>query len=168
MVRPLSETDASWVPDYFGDDYLQLYQFPPERTIPEVRFLVRELSARIPEHGQILDLACGQCRHGLPLAAHGFHVTGLDYQDNLLREAARAAKEHGVEISLVQGDMRQLPFADASFDAVVNLFTAFGYFSDAENEHVLAEVVRVLRPGGCFLIDVANRDALLRQAQPRS
>ena len=168
MVRPLGETDAAWVPQYFGDDYLQLYQFPPERTAPEVAFLARELDARIAGDGRVLDLACGQCRHGLPLAQQGFCVTGLDYQANLLREAARAADEQGVTITLVQGDMRQLPFADGSFDAVLNLFTAFGYFSDAENAHVLEEVARVLRPGGWLLIDVANRDALLRQAQPRS
>jgi SAM-dependent methyltransferase len=168
MVRPLGETDAAWVPDYFGDDYLQLYQFPPERTAPEVTFLVRELSTRIPTTGQVLDLACGQCRHGLPLARHGFHVIGLDYQANLLREAAQQAHREETAISLVQGDMRQLPFAAASFDVVMNLFTAFGYFSDAENAHVLEEVARVLRPGGWLFIDVANRDRLLRQAQSRS
>ena len=59
--------------------------------------------------------------------------------------------------------MRRLPFADASFDAVVNLFNAFGYLEDeAQDELVLAEVARVLVPGGRFLQELANREALVR------
>jgi SAM-dependent methyltransferase len=71
--------------------------------------------------------------------------------------AARAtAEETGVELSLVQGDMRDIPFR-GKFDAIVNLFTAFGYFeSDAENRLVLQAVARALRPGGLFLIDMPN------------
>ena len=59
--------------------------------------------------------------------------------------------------------MRRLPFADASFDAVLNLFHAFGYLEDeTQDELVLAEVARVLAPGGRFLLEVANREALVR------
>lgn len=166
-VRPISETEAAWVTDYFGDEYLRLYQFPPERTEPEVDFLVQELSQRIPRDGQVLDLACGQGRHAIPLAQRGFRVTGLDYQQVLLDEAARSAREQQVTLPLLQGDMRQLPFTGA-FDAVLSLFSAFGYFSDAENARVLAEIARSLRPGGWFVLDVANRDAMLRTAVPRS
>lgn len=164
---PLAQTDAAWVPSYFGDDYLRLYQFPPERTDPEVAFLTAELSRRIPPAGRVLDLACGQGRHTVPLARQGFRVIGLDYQAALLQEATHAATEAGVTPSFIRGDMRQLPF-HGTFDAVVNMFTAFGYFSDAENAHVLHEVARALRPDGVFILDVANRDAMLRQAQPRS
>ena len=166
-MRPIKETEAAWVPDYFGDDYLRLYQFPPERTAPEVDFLVQELTKRIPPAGLVLDLACGQGRHAIPLAQLGFRVIGLDFQQNLLHVAARAAGEQQVTLPLVRGDMRRLPFADA-FDAVLNLFSAFGYFSDEENAHVLDEVARSLRPRGWFMLDVANRDALLRNAQPCS
>lgn len=162
-----SQTDAAWVPAYFGDDYLRLYQFPPERTDPEVAFLAAALSSRIPPGSRVLDLACGQGRHAVPLAAQGYRVIGLDFQDVLLREAATAAVNAGVSPTFIRGDMRRLPFHGV-FDAVVNMFTAFGYFSDDENAHVLCEVARALRPGGVFVIDVANRDALLRNAQPRS
>lgn len=167
IVQPIEETEASWVPDYFGDDYLRLYQFPEERTQPENAFLITHLTELIPQDGRILDLACGQGRHAIGLAAHGYHVTGLDYQANLLQVADERARAQGVEIVWVRGDMRALPFTGC-FDAVLNLFTAFGYFSDAVNASVLDEVVRALRPGGVFIIDIANRDALIRQAQPRS
>jgi SAM-dependent methyltransferase len=73
-----------------------------------------------------------------------------------------------VALTLAHGDMRHLPFADGSFDAVLSLFSSFGYFADAENAGVLHEVARVLRPGGWLVLDVANRDALLRTVQPTS
>jgi SAM-dependent methyltransferase len=66
-------------------------------------------------------------------------------------------------VALVQADMRRLPFAGASFDAVLNLFNAFGYLEDdAQDELVLGEVARVLHPGGRFLQELANREALVR------
>jgi SAM-dependent methyltransferase len=167
LVRPLEETEAAWVPSYFGEDYLRLYQFPAERTGPECAFLHAELAQRLPVAGRVLDLACGQGRHAIALAQHGYRVVGLDYQQHLLREAARVAQTEQADVHWLRGDMRALPFTGA-FDAVVNMFTAFGYFSDAVNAQVLREVATALRPGGYFIIDVANRDALLRQAQPRS
>ena len=167
MVRPIAETEAAWVPDYFGDDYLRLYQFPAERTDPETAFLREELQARIPAGGEVLDLCCGQGRHAIPLAQHGFHVTGIDVQQNLLTAAETAACDAGAAVCWLQGDMRELSY-HAAFDAVINIFTAFGYFSDDENARVLTLVAQALRPGGWFIIDVANRDALIRHAQPRS
>lgn len=167
-VRPIEETEAAWVPDYFGEEYLRLYQFPAERTDPEVAFLLQALTARLSPQGRVLDLGCGQGRHAIPLARHGFRVTGLDFQANLLEVAGERAREAGVSLTLERGDMRQLPFADGAFDAVMSLFTAFGYFSDAENAGVIAEVARVLQPGGWFVLDVANRDGVLRHAQPHS
>jgi len=167
QVRPLEQTEAAWVTEYFGESYLRLYQFPGERTDPEVEFVAATLSPRIAHGGLVLDLACGQGRHAVPLAGRGFRIIGLDYQHNLLRAARQAAHDAGADVRFVRGDMRWLPFAE-TFDAVVNLFTAFGYFADEENARVLCEVARVLRPGGWFVLDVANRDALLRTAQPRS
>ena len=71
---------------------------------------------------------------------------------------ARAA---GPDLDLRQGDMRELPWPDGSFDAVLNLWTAFGYFeTQDEDERVLAEVARVLAPGGVFVLDTVNQAAL--------
>jgi SAM-dependent methyltransferase len=167
QVRPIEDTEAAWVPDYFGDDYLRMYQFPEERTGPEVAYLQQTLASVISPAGRVLDLACGQGRHAIPLAAQGYRLVGLDIQANLLQEAARQARAQDVPLTLVRGDMRRLPFGPV-FDAVLCLFSAFGYFSDEENARVLAEIAGVLRPGGLLVLDVANRDALLRQVQPRS
>ena len=53
------------------------------------------------------------------------------------------------------------------FDAIINIFTAFGYLeSDAEDQLVLHQVYKALRPGGRFVIELLQRDALLRWFQP--
>ena len=61
----------------------------------------------------------------------------------------------------MQADYRELPFADASFDAAVNLFTSLGYLGDEQDTQVLAEIRRVLRPGGRLVIETSHRDRLV-------
>jgi SAM-dependent methyltransferase len=75
---------------------------------------------------------------------------------------------HPPRVPSVAADMRLLPFAEGSFDRVLNFFTSFGYFeSERENFRVLEEIVRVLTPGGRYLIDFLNRDFTLAHLAPR-
>lgn len=83
-----------------------------------------------------------------------------------LNRAGAEARAHGVPVRWVHSDMRAIPFVD-EFDAIINIFTAFGYFdSDAEDQQVLHQVHKALRPGGHFLLDLMHRDALVRGFQP--
>ena len=152
-----------WYVDFFDGHYLRIFSpvLPAERTAAEVNAVVERLG--LAPGARLLDLCCGQGRHAVPLAQLGFQVTGLDRSRPLLDRAAALAAGRGGRVGLVEADMRRLPFADASFDAVLNLFNAFGYLEDdAQDELVLAEVARVLRPGGRFLQELANREALVR------
>ena len=152
-----------WYVDFFDGHYLRIFSpvLPAERTAAEVNAVVERLG--LAPGARLLDLCCGQGRHAVPLAQLGFQVTGLDLSRPLLDRAAAVAAGQGRRPGLVEADMRRLPFADGSFDAVVNLFHAFGYLEDdAQDELVLGEVARVLRPGGRFLQELANREALVR------
>ena len=82
-------------------------------------------------------------------------------------DRARAdAQARRAQVKWIHGDMREIPFVD-EFDAIINIFTAFGYLeSDAEDQRVLHQVHKALRPGGRFLIELLPRDALLRWFQP--
>lgn len=159
----MSGVDPRWYESFFeSDDWLEIATTrDPERTELEVRFL----ADRIPARARVLDLACGTGRVAIPLAGRGYAVSGLDISDRVLQ----VARHEAPELDLRRGDMRDLPWESGSFDAVVNMWTAFGYFpTRAEDERVLAEVARVLAPGGLFVIDTVNPAALARLFQPRS
>jgi SAM-dependent methyltransferase len=120
----------------------------------------------LPAGAKILDLCCGHGRHAIPLAQRGYGVTGLDLSEVFLRYARDEAAARGVEVRWVQADMREIPF-EGEFDAVLNLFTAFGYLeNEAEDQRVLEQVHKALKPGGRFLIELLHREWLMRHLQP--
>ena len=156
-----------WWQTFFDDQYLRLYSatLPAERSQREAKAVLAMLG--LAPGSKVLDLCCGQGRHAIRMAQAGLQVTGLDLSPTLLAVARQEAEATGVELALVEGDMREIPFR-GKFDAIVNLFTAFGYFDDeAENQKVLEAVARALKPGGRFLIDVINRDYLAKVFLPR-
>jgi ubiquinone/menaquinone biosynthesis C-methylase UbiE len=103
----------------------------------------------------------------VPLAQADYRVVGVDRSESLLAEAKRRAG-HARWPKLVSADYRDLPFADESFDAGLNLFTSLGYFGDEEDTKALAEIRRVLRPDGRLVIETMHRDRLVRIFDPQS
>ena len=157
----------NWCETYFGEEYIRLYcsVLTPEREAAEVDAIVAVLA--LQPGTAILDLCCGQGRHLVPLAQRGYKMTGLDLSEYLLGIARKRAEEAGVAVEFHQGDMREIPWA-GRFDAVINMFTAFGYFDDeSENQKVLHAVRRALKPGGKLLMEMMPRDRLARIFQAR-
>ncbi len=99
-----------------------------------------------------LDLACGTGDLAFALADRGAQVIGLDITHRMLQLAR--AKRGGVP--LVAGDMMALPFPDARFDIVS---TGYGIRNVPEIQPAVAEIARVLKPGGVFLSLDFNRPA---------
>lgn len=149
----------------FDETYLQTYVpfADPDRT--RVEALGAAALAEVEPGAEILDCPTGFGRHALVLAAEGYHVTGLDRSEALL---ARAEQERGDAEwpRFVRGDYRELPFEDASFDAVLNLFSSLGYLGREGDVRVLREFRRVLRPGGSLIVETAHRDGFARIVQP--
>lgn len=151
-------TEPPWYVTFFGDDYLDAYAhtLTVERTEREVAFVLEALGLRPGD--ELLDLCCGPGRHAVRLAKRGLRVTGQDLSEAYLRRATQVAEAEGVRIETVCRDMRDIPF-ERRFDAVVNLFSAFGYLeSDDEDRKVLAAIERALTPGGRVLLDLLNRE----------
>lgn len=156
-----------WFESFFGADYFEIYRdvFPPEATAAEAEGIALLLG--LPAGARVLDLACGHGRHAIPLAERGYRVTGYDLSEAMLERARADAAARAVAVRWLRGDMRALPF-DSEFDAVVNVFTAFGYFDDpADDLETLRRVRRALVPGGRFLLETLHRDALLARFRPR-
>ncbi len=115
----------------------------------------------LPSASRILDVPCGQGRHAHLLAEAGYRVDALDYSKDLLRIAV--ARGQGPNLRYRQGDMRRLPLRwSGRFDAVVNLFTSFGFFFDPNDDaRVVHEFSRVLRPGGTLVWHGGSRDGVM-------
>lgn len=127
-------------------------------TDQEVQFIVDVLN--LPAGSAILDLFCGYGRHAIELAKLGFQLTGIDTTDSLLDIARQKAKEAHIDVQFEQRDMREMSYEN-NFDAIISMFAAFGFFSDNENEHIIAKIGAALKPGGLFLLDLLNRDWML-------
>ncbi|HEY2940681.1 MAG TPA: class I SAM-dependent methyltransferase [Gaiellaceae bacterium] len=84
----------------------------------------------------------------------------------MLDEARRAAGESEWP-RWVQADHRDLPFEEASFDEVLNLFSSLGYRGEEGDQQTLAQFLRVLRPGGRLVVETMHRDRLMSIFQPR-
>jgi SAM-dependent methyltransferase len=92
--------------------------------------------------GRLLDVGCGTGAKTLEFRDSGWEITGVDLSDDMLR----LASDRGLEV--VRADAAALPFDDASFDAVVSIWT----HTDVDDfGAAIAEVARVLRPGSPFV-----------------
>lgn len=125
-----------------------------EKAPSEAAFVLKQL--KLEKDEALLDLCCGPGRHAVEFAKKGLAVTGYDFSAEYLKEAAARAKKKRVALRLVRGDMRRLKF-HGEFDAVVDLFTSFGYFLKFSDDlKTLKGAARALKPGGRFLIDIIN------------
>lgn len=122
-----------------------------------------ESMLKLKKRDQILDLACGYGRIAIELSKRGYMVTGFDLSQSFLELAKKAAKRENLTVQFIRGDMRRIPFEE-SFDYVINWQTSYGYFEKEEdNFSVLQEIYLALKPGGEFLLDVVNRDNLIKR-----
>jgi SAM-dependent methyltransferase len=117
---------------------------------------------KIGPEAHILDLCCGVGRHSLEFARRGYRVTGVDRTKVYLDKARKQAKEEGLDIEFVQGDMRFFSRPN-TFNVVINMFTSFSYFEDPqEDKRVVENVFESLKPGGRFIIQMHGKETLAK------
>lgn len=116
----------------------------------------------------VLDCACGTGVQAIPLAKAGFHVTGSDLSPEMLRRCREKSAEAGVEIDLIESDIRALRSRiRGQFDAVVCMGNVLPHLmTDEAVALALANVHDVLKPAGLLIIEMRYYDQLL-QDQPR-
>lgn len=130
--------------------------YSPGRSLPATARALMQLL----HLGDVLDLASGDGVIAELLAAHARHVTCVDISAAVIAAARRRLQDRA-NVSFHQGDMHELPFADASFDQIFALH-ALSYSDDPRR--LLGEVARVLRPGG-HLVLAALREHVHTEAQ---
>jgi ubiquinone/menaquinone biosynthesis C-methylase UbiE len=94
---------------------------------------------------RVLDVAAGNGNATLAAARRGARVTSTDYVASLLERGAERARAERLQVEFREADVEALPFADASFDAVLS---TFGVMFAPDHARSAAEMARVCRPGG--------------------
>lgn len=143
-----------WWNEFFADDHAEFQMALSEQahdTDAEVR-LIRALTG-IAEGDWVLDAPCGQGRHTIRLAKAGAVVTGVDASPDMITRARDAAKQSGVDVRLIQSDMRTATLEDSAFDAALCLGGSFGYFGRRGDQQFLTRISRALKPSGALLLD---------------
>jgi len=158
MASP--SADEPWFVAAFRTDYRRVYA---HRDQESARREIGALAERGLE-GPVLDLCAGFGRHTTALRELGLPAFGLDLSMDLLR-GAEAPELRG---RMLRGDARALPFLDEAFRTVLMLFSSFGYFDERTNVAVLADVARVLVPGGRAVFDLMNPARIRRTLVPES
>lgn len=161
--------EENWYTEFFDRLYYETYSpfESEERNRKEAEFIAKALE--VGPGDTLLDLACGYGRHAIVLSEMGYRVIGLDISDTLIGIARNiAAKKNITEdrLRFIKGDMRQLPWAEM-FDGVYCFYTSFGYFSHEDNHKVLMEAYRVLKPEKRFLLDIWNRERMIKDFSDR-
>ncbi len=148
-----------WVEQWFDSPYYHILYKSHDDSDAKV-FIDSFLKAlELPSGARVLDLACGKGRHARYMAEKGFDVTGLDISPASISYARHFEHER---LSFYQHDMRHL-FRTNYFDAILNIFTSFGYFNtDKDHFDTLKNVSRGLKPGGLFLLDFFNPEWVRR------
>lgn len=107
---------------------------------------------------KVLDVACGTGVAAVTAARAGAIVSGLDLTPELLERARYNSQLAGVKIAWHEGDVENLPFEDAAFDAVLS---QFGHIFAPRPEVAIGEMLRVLRPGGTIAFSTWPPDAMI-------
>ena len=112
---------------------------------------------------RVLDLGCGTGGHAIPLTRRGYEVTGIDLSPTMLDRARKKADAAGCEITLHQGDVRDVNVGGV-FDAVISMFAVAGYQTgDGDLAAMFATARRHLSRRGLFLFDLWHGAAVLAQ-----
>lgn len=157
--------EGTWFENWFDTEYYHLLY--SHRNDEEAQQFISRLIAflALKENAKVLDVACGKGRHSRYLAQCGMDVTGIDLSENNIRYAQQFTHE---KLRFANWDMRK-PFAENTFDVVVNLFSSFGYFDDPDDDKRAVNAMKTaLKPNGYLVLDyMPAPEYVVKNLKPR-
>lgn len=154
----------NWFEKWFNTPYYHLLY--NNRTHIEADQFISKLVyyLKLKKESRFWDLACGKGRHAIALNKLGYNVIGTDLSEESIKEALTFENE---SLQFYRLDMR-CPFRTNYFDAVLNLFTSFGYFQNANDDvKVFKSVSNSLKPNGVFVFDYLNKNCVVANLQTK-
>lgn len=154
----------TWFKDWFNTPYYHiLYK---DRDFAEAENFIKNLveELQIPQQAKVIDLACGKGRHSVFLNKLGYDVLGLDLSEESINHNKKLDTSTTLsmtsKLEFKVHDMRDEIFPEVSSEkvnAVLSLFTSFGYFEDEkDDEKVFVSVKNTLKENGIFVLDFLN------------
>ena len=175
VLGPVPSLEEHVHPDWWRRIFNSLYLKTDGDVVDDQNITIQEVDLfseilKLSPDDKILDLCCGQGRHSLELARREFlNIEGLDISHYLIQKGKTQARKEGLSVKFREGDARRLTYSPDTFDVVMILGNSFGYFEAIQDDlRVLRQLLRVLKPWGRLLIDVADGEYLREQFQPRS
>jgi SAM-dependent methyltransferase len=145
----------------YADAYDSLYQDKDYKK--ECDFIEAIFKKNKQKPKTILDLGCGTGGHALLLAKRGYEVVGIDRSEHMLKGAREKAKDHGLKIQFVKGDITNIDLK-RKFDAVISMFAVMGYqITNKALQHACKTAFSHLRKNGIFIFDCWNGLAVLTE-----
>ena len=127
---------------------------------PTVAQYVKDI-ANLAPGSKVLDAGCGLGRISVELAALDLDVTGVDIIQSELDAAQDSAQAEGVELTLVNHDLRTF-HAPNQFDCAVNLYTSFGYCDTIDEDmQILRNIAESVKSGGTFIMECTSRETAI-------
>lgn len=155
LARP--EMHKQWEHDYRTAENESFYE-------QAFDYLVETLNP--PAGATFLDAGCGSCAHSIRLARRGFNVYAIDFSQSALRMARECVRTKGLEdrITLGRESLLELSFPNSSFDYVL----CWGVLMHVPKiENAVAELARVIKPGGTLVVSEGNKSSLEASAARR-
>jgi SAM-dependent methyltransferase len=160
--RPVSEAETLRANRRDWDVYADEYQATHGEFLGDVRFIwspegVDEADAGVlgdVAGRDVLEIGCGAAQCARWLTTRGARAVGVDVSHRQLQHGRRIDLDTSIVVPTVCGTATALPFADGSFDVAFSAFGALQFVYDAAA--AVAEVARVLRPGGRFAFSVTH------------
>ena len=140
--------EAIWNSDHIPDRYT---------TFAAPNDTVVEWSNSLQPGAIVFDLGCGVGRHVTYLGGRGFGLAGVDISPTAVRVTCAACAERGLAFDGCVSDMTTLPWPSETFDAALSTSTIH-HALRVNIQRTIAEVWRILKPGGLFLVDFPCTD----------
>ena len=147
----------TWYKSWFDTKYYHILYKKRDNSEAKkfIKKLVKEIGLK--NNQSVLDLACGKGRHSIFLNELGYDVTGVDLSNKNIDFAKKFSNN---KLKFFKHDMRE-PI-NGKFDAVLNLFTSFGYFDDIEEDiKVIESIKNSLNKNGIGVIDFMNSKVII-------
>jgi D-alanine-D-alanine ligase len=167
----MGKVDPDWWKALFDETYL----ITDARTVCDGGLTCREVDfleqvLKLEKSWPILDLCGGQGRHSLELSRRGFQdLTVLDYSKVLIDLARERAHREGLNTRFIRRDARDTGLPGQRFKVIIVMASSFGYFvEEGENEKILREAYRLLKPKGSLFLDLPHREYVLKNFAPQS